>query len=297
MRDYLKHMKIPLILLGILGILSLITFLSNLTEKENYVRGNYQCPEQRVYDYADILTDLEEERLEELISRRQEEIGCDIVLVILNEPLKEYAESYQEWTGYLSEDEYVMVYADNFYDENRFGYNAPWGDGCIFVDNWDRSDSVYGYAYNWLSTSGRMEREFSTSDINRVVNGVNNRVNSNPYEAYRSYINNVSAIMSPGDYQETQLPMFNVAIIAMIVTFVYIMIHWSKNRGRKTTVSTTYVNGGRPHLKRCNDILIHTHVSKRHISTSSGGGGGGGGGGGHHVSSGGHSHGGGGGHH
>lgn len=296
MRDYLKHMKIPLILLGILGALYFIVFLMNTAERDSYVRRNYECPEQRVYDYADKLTNREEEQLEELIARRQEEIGCDIVLVILNEPLREYAESYQQWTGYLSEDEYVMVYADNFYDENRFGYNEPWGDGCVFVDNWDRSDSVYGYAYNWLSTSGRMEQKFSNSDIRRVVNGVNDRVNSNPYEAYRSYINNVCSIMSPGNYEDTQLPMFHVTIMAMIATLVYVLVHWSKNRGSKTTVSTTYVNGGRPYLKRCNDILMHTHVSKRHISTSSGGGGGGGGGG-HHVSSGGHSHGGGGGHH
>ena len=92
-----------------------------------------------------------------------------------------------------------------------------------------------------------------------------------------------------------QIPVLFMVIAAAITAVVYLMIHLNDNKGRKTTVSTTYVNGGRPVLKHRQDILVNTHVTQRHIERSSSGGGGGGGG--HHTSAGGHSHGGGGGHH
>ena len=295
MRDYLKHMRVPLIILGVMLAIYLLVFGLHKATASDYERGNNQCPTQRVYDYADKLTDREEEKLEELIVKYQEEIGCDIVLVVLDEPLRAYAESYADRIGYVSEDEYVMVYADNFYDENAFGYNKPYGDGCVFVDNWDRSDSVYGYAYNWLSTSGRVEDSFSSSAINAIIEDVNEVVNDDPYEAYKRYIEGVYHHMSGSLMGGKRIPVLGMIIAAAITAGVYLMLHLKDNKGRKTTVSTTYVNGGRPVLNRRQDILVNTHVNRRHIERSSSGGGGGGGG--HHTSAGGHSHGGGGGHH
>ncbi len=296
MRAYLKHMRIPLIILGVLLVIYLVLFgIHSLTAKE-YGRGNNSSPGQRVFDYADKLTDREEEKLEELIEKRQDEIGCDIVLVVLDEPLREYAESYAPQIGYVSEDEYVMVYADNFYDEHAFGYDKPHGDGCVFVDNWDRSDSAYGYAYNWLSTSGRVEQTFDMSDIDGIIEDVNEVVNDDPYEAYRRYVEGVARVMSGSLVGDAKIPFLSMVVTSMIVAVIYLFVHLSSNRGKKTTVSTTYVNGGRPFLKHRRDVLVNTHVTRRHIERSSSGGGGGGGGG-HHVSAGGHSHGGGGGRH
>ena len=40
--------------------------------------------------------------------------------------------------GYLTPDRYTMVYADNFYDEHQFGYDRPYGDGVLMLDNWYR---------------------------------------------------------------------------------------------------------------------------------------------------------------
>jgi uncharacterized membrane protein YgcG len=80
----------------------------------------------------------------------------------------------------------------------------------------------------------------------------------------------------------------------MIVTAIYLTFNLIQSKGKKTTVANTYVAGGRPLMRRNEDIFMHKHVTQHHIDTSSGGGGGGGG---HHISSGGHSHGGGGGHH
>ena len=295
MREYLKHMRIPFIILGVVLVLFLIVHVANQgSDGTSYVRNNDDCPTQRVYDYADKLTDKEEQKLEELIAKRQEQIGCDIVLVVLDEPLKEYAKSYEDIIGYVSEEEYVMVYADNFYDENAFGYDKPWGDGCIFVDNWDRSDSAFGYAYNWLSTSGRVLDKFSNRMIDYVIDDVNEIVNDNPYKAYCRYVNDVYDYMSGNSPEDVKIPFYMPFVIALIVALIYFIVNISANKGRKTTVGTTYVNGGHPNLKRHSDILVNTHVTKRRIESS---GSGGGGGGGRHISAGGRSHGGGGGHH
>lgn len=292
MKAYLKHMRVPLIILGVLLVIAIIVNVFNRKSSESYVRGNSTCTTQRVFDYADVLTDGEEQKLEELIAKYEDRIGCDIVLVIINEPLKEYAESYSDQIGYVSEDQYVMVYADNFYDENGFGYNKPYGDGCVFVDNWDRTDSAYGYAYAWFSTSGRVEDSYSNNAINNLIDDVTSKVNEDPYEAYKTYVESVYRHMS--GKSGLGISLFIALISAGIVTVCYLCIHLNKNKGQKTTVSTTYVNGGRPVMNRQQDILVNTHVTRRHIERSDSGGSGGGG---HHTSAGGHSHGGGGGHH
>ena len=294
MKKYIKSMAFFLIAIAVLLVIYFVIRGMRGVVGEDYVRGNLTAPAQRVYDYAGVLTASEEEKLEKLIAKREGQIGCDIVLVILNEPLSSYAKAYEDVLGHLSESEYVMVYADNFYDEYAFGYNKPHGDGCVFVDNWDRSDSAYGYAYNWLSTSGRVESRFSTSMIDHVVDEVNSRVNSDPYEAYKSYVNNIYSYMSghgsPGRFV---IPLYAVVIVSVLVAVFYLIGNLTKNIGARTTASNTYVNGGKPKMTVMTDHFISKSETKRHIERSSGGGGGGG----HHTSAGGHSHGGGGGHH
>lgn len=289
-------MAVFLIIIAVLLVIYLVMWGMKFAVGDEYVRRNSVAPTQRVYDYADVLTDSEEKALEDLIAKREGQIGCDIVLVTLNEPLAEYARSYEDVLGHLSESEYVMVYADNFYDEKAFGYNAPYGNGCVLVDNWDRSDSVYGYAYNWLSTSGTVEDKFSTRMINRVIDDVNDRVNENPYEAYKSYVNNIYYYMSGNNMERVVIPLYAVAGTAAIIAMIYLLGNLAKNIGTKTTVGNTYVNGGRPKMNIMTDQFVRKSVTKRRIQSSSGGGGGRGGGG-HHTSAGGHSHGGGGGHH
>lgn len=294
MKKYIKSMAFFLIAIAVLLAVYLVMWGMRGAVGDKYVRKNSAAPTQRVYDYAGALTDSEEEKLEKLIAKREAQIGCDIVLVIINEPLREYAKAYEDVLGPLSEEEYVMVYADNFYDEYGFGYNKPYGDGCIFVDNWDRSDSVYGYAYNWLSTSGRVEDRFSTGMISDVIDDVNELVNQDPYRAYKSYVNNIYRYMTGNGVGRFEIPFYAVILISAVVAVVYLVGKLRKNVGTRTTFGNTYVNGGKPKMNVMSDQFVSKNVTKRRIQTSSGGGGGGGG---HHTSAGGHSHGGGGGHH
>ena len=153
-KDYLHIFKIPFILVGVLAIISLICALVLREDDIVWVRGNNLQGEERVFDYADKLTNEEEEALRERIATAQEKIGCDIIVVILEESLEEYATSYEAETGPLDPSQYVMVYANNFYDEKQFGYDVPLGDGIILVDNWYRESD--GGLYTWISPSGRI---------------------------------------------------------------------------------------------------------------------------------------------
>ena len=134
--------------------------------------------------------------------------------------------------------------------------------------------------------------------IDDLTDTATDGVNSNPYQAYKNYVNQVYRDMKGGPL-DLQIPVLFILIAAVVVTGIFYLAHGINKKGAKTTLATTYVNGGKPVMNSKQDVLYDKRVVSRKIETSSGGSGGGrsSGGGGHHTSSGGHSHGGGGGRH
>lgn len=280
MKNYLKRFRVLFIILAcMLAVYGVLFFVKG--NSKSYTRTNTSCKtEERVFDYGELLTDEEEESLRQLITKREQQIGCDIVLVTLNEP--------------VGNDMYALMnYADDFYDDYQFGFDAPWGDGVLLVDNW------YSYGdYNgdtWMSTSGRVEDRYSSAMINDVLEDVFAVVNDNPYQAYTRYVNDIYEDMSVGKFGRYMLTGVTIFVIAAIVTGFYLMINLAATKTKKTTTAQTYVVKGASNLREQKDTFVTKHVTTRRIESSSSGGHSGGGG--HHTSSGGHSHGGGGGHH
>ena len=67
LRQYFKYFKIWFIIAGILAVITIgAAVVHALTPKT--VRDNSQEPAERVYDYADMLTDEEEQSLREYIA-------------------------------------------------------------------------------------------------------------------------------------------------------------------------------------------------------------------------------------
>lgn len=270
MKKYLKHFCFLFIAVGVL----LVAFIAlTIAQKPavQHVRTNARETE-RVFDFADKLTDGEEDALRELIAEKEALIGCDIVLVTISDPS-------------INSDYAMMNYADDFYDEREYGFDKPWGDGALYLDNWANG-------YCWFSTSGRVESRYSTQAIDNLINDVCYTVNSDPYGAYRTYVESLSRKMSNQGTVEP-IPMLYILLAAFIITLVYVIIGVVHNKGKRTTTANTYVAGGQPLFHDRRDIFVTRHTTSRRIQSSSGGGGGGG----HHISSGGHSHGGGGGRH
>ena len=110
MREYFRYFKWLYIVLGVMILVYAVISGSHwvISMAANCKRTNTQCTtEERVFDYGDVLTDKEEDQLRSLIARRQKQTGCDIVLITLNESLKDYAREIESYVAY---DEFVRVY-------------------------------------------------------------------------------------------------------------------------------------------------------------------------------------------
>ena len=285
--SYFKFWFLAILLLAVLFAVLLAVHGRGSTAE----RTNQECDTQeRVFDYADVLTADQEEALRALIAEQEKRTACDIVLVTLNESLADYAAAYEEELGYLTPDRYTMVYADNFYDEHQFGYDRPYGDGVLLLDNWYREAD--GGVYSWLSTCGRAEDRFSSSMIDSLLTEALANADQDPYGAYVKYVNLFAEMMTESG-GIPDIPVFAPLVLAVLGTVLFVESALRNHRGSKTVNLTTYVEGGKPELKRQEDIFLRKTVTKRHIERNTGSGGGGGGGG-HHTSSRGVSHGGGG---
>ncbi|MCM1175116.1 MAG: TPM domain-containing protein [Blautia sp.] len=287
MREYFRYFRWVFITIAVLAAV-----LAGVKGVERAAAGgrertNTECAAaRRVFDYADVLTDKEEKKLETLIAGRERQTGCDIVLVTLCESLEEYA---REIEPEVPCNQFVRIFAEEYYRENKFGYNRPGGDGVILVDNWFREAD--GHIHTWLWPSGIVEDTCSYEDIDRLLDDVYRYVENDPYRAYKTYVNDFYRDMTGRKFLHVNLPGWLPILAGIIAAVIFIPLNWTAGSGSRTTTAVTYVNGGREHFVNKQDIFLRKSVVRRHIETS---GAGGGHGGGHRSGGGGGSHGGGG---
>lgn len=290
MKEYFRYFKwLYIILVVLILLLGLISGGHRaIAGTVNYQRANTECTTtERVFDYGDVLTDKEEDKLRELIDKREKQTGCDIVLITLHESLKEYA---REIEPHVSYNEFVRVYAEEFYEDHNFGYNKPNGDGVLLVDNWYREDD--GKIYTWFCTTGKVQDAYSDAAIDHILDNVYRYVESNPYRAYKTYINDFYHDMIGFHVLNLYVPAGIPWIAGMIAAVIFALCNWRAKRGAKTTTATTYVEGMEPQFRVREDRFIRKSVVQHKIQSSSGGSHGGGrsgGGGGRSHGGGGHS--------
>lgn len=282
MKEYFRYFKWMYIILGV--VLLLFGLISGghwvISNAVNYQRSNKECATQeRVFDYGDVLTDQEEEELRSLIAKREKQTGCDIVLVTLQESLKEYARAIEPHVSY---DEFVRVYAEEFYESHNFGYDEPNGDGVLLVDNWFREDD--GKIYTWFCTTGKVKDAYSSTEIDHILDNVYRYVEHDPYRAYKTYINDFYHDMMGIRAFNLYVPAGVPWIIGIVSAVIFILCNGRSKRGAKTTTATTYVDGMEPRFRVREDRFLRKSVVKHRIESRSSGG---------HSSGGGHSGGGG----
>lgn len=285
MREYFRYFRWIYIILAAMALLTVLLHAGHwgLARAADYQRTNTECTTtERVFDFADVLTDKEENKLRRLIAKREKQTGCDIVLVTLEEALEEYARSVEP--GVISS-EYVRVYAEQCWENTGFGYDKPDGDGVILVDNWSREDD--GRIHTWLCTTGRAYDAYYVEDVDHLLDNVYLYVENDPYRAYKAYVNTFYHDMMGIRMFHISVPGYIPWLIGLIAAVIFMCCNWRSKRGKKTTAANTYVAGRQPVFRVSQDRFLRKSVTSRKIQSSSGGGGGGGG----------HSHGGGGGHH
>lgn len=286
-RQYLHYFRFWFMLIGILAAVCMVLKLVRSAEKE-IPRTNMDAPAERVFDYADVLTEEEEEKLRQYIAKTEKKLGIDIVMLTIDhsvegrEAAQQYGLRYQDWERNMQD------IADDFWDENQFGYNRGYeGDGILLLHNW-----YTGQNGEHISTSGSVERAFSDSDIDRVLDAVDAYYARDPYRAYKAYVDKVEDLM---ERSLPPIPWPVVFILPVFIAIVYALSNLSQSKAQNTTAVNAYVAGGKPEVRDKTDAFIRKSLVTRKIETSSGGSGGSrsSGGGGHHHSSSGASHGGG----
>lgn len=288
MGSYFKHFTIPFIIVGIITVVSLGIYSSH---KVSYERDNTETDlTSNVFNYAGNLSDSSVAKLEASIAEAEEITGCDIALITLDETLEDYVKPYESITGQQPTEKWVMVYADNFADEHAMGYEAPHGNSIVIIDNLYREPSS-GHVHSWISTRGLAQSKLSQSDCENIMDDAyysltDDSSESDYYEAYARVLELIPNYMG----STPAIDFKYVLLFALVVAVIYVAVNLRSKVGKKTTVSNTYVAGGKPIMKARTDQFINKTVTKRAIQTSSGGSGGSGG----HTSAGGFSHGGGG---
>lgn len=285
MREYFRYFKWLYIILGAMAALVALLHAGHwgLSKMADHQRTNVSCvTSERVFDHADVLADKEEEKLRKLIAKREKQTGCDIVLVTLDEPLEEFALSVEP---HAISSEYVRVYAEQLWEQGGFGYDKPDGDGVVLVDNWSRADD--GRIHTWFCTTGSAYDAYYTEDVDHLLDNVYRYVETNPYRAYKAYVNTFYHDMLGWRMIHLSVPGTVPVMIGLIAAVIFACCNWRSKSGKKTVLANTYVAGGTPAFRVSQDRFLRKAVTSRRIQTNSSGGGGGGG----------RSHGGGGGHH
>ncbi len=280
-KQYLHYFRIWFLIIGVLAILCIVLRFTKFM--------NQEAPAERVYDYADVLTEEEEEKLRAHIAQKEQQAQIHIVLVTIDLPVEgaeareRYGYRYTDWERNMQD------IADDFWDEKRYGYNKGFeGDGVLLLHNWYPEQNG-----EHLATSGKVERAFSVHDIDRVLYAVDAYYETDPYRAYMAYVDEVCDLLER--HSTMPFPWAIVLVVPFVVAGIYAAFNLKQQKAKNTTAVNAYVAGGKPELKGKTDEFLRKSVVTRRIEThsSSSGGHHSSGGGGHHRSSSGASHGGG----
>lgn len=216
---------------------------------------------EKVYDFADLFTDSEEEKLYEDITEYINSYNMDLAVVTINDNNKLNAQEY----------------AQDFYDYNDFRT-----DGILFLIDMDTRE-IY------MTTTGSAIDMYNDYRIDQILDSVYYYVSSgNYYDTASSFIDEVSyyasvGLPSDGDYSYDSKVVFadiflKCFLIALIVTIVIMIILVMKNRMvKKATSSREYLVKETMQINHVSETFLGAFVSKvrrSHDSGSSGGGGG-----------------------
>ena len=253
LRQYLKYFKVWFIIAGILAVITIGAAVVHLLTPKT-VRGNSQDPTERVFDYADMLTDEEEQILREYIAECEEKIQADIVIVTISESV-EYdlqnpglAEAFHaKEVGSTDWSTAMRDLADNFYDYNNFGYDKVHGNGVLLLDN-----AYEGQKGSWLSTCGN----------------VYDYIDESPYKAYKNCISYVTRTM---EESKESMPMtFSPWILTgLVVALIYAAVNLHQRKAKDTTTVNQYLDGKKPKINNTRDQYLRKNVVTRRIETSS----------------------------
>lgn len=260
---------------------------------ENNIDNVYATPRvdasEKIYDYAEILSDSEESQLYNSIKSYIETSNMDMVILTVDLPYS---------------DQQIEDYAADFYDYNDFGIDFDLYSGIIIVRNINSFNRYFN-----IYTFGNAQLYYPYERCEQILDYIYNDIHAENYLAgFGSFISYSSELYNdgiPSNYnnyyvndmgyltKRYTIPWFLAFIISGVVTSIIMIILISKNKMvKKASIAKEYLDSSSVNYTNRSDNFISTHTTSYTVSSSSGGGGGG-----SHSGSSGGGHGGGGGRH
>lgn len=217
---------------------------------------------QKVYDYASLLTDSEEETLAAAARQLLEQYQLDLAVVTILD----------------AEGKSSMAYADDFYDYNGFGYGDHHDGLLLLVDMQHR--------IVWLSTTGSAIPMFTDSCIQSITDDAASYLADGDYfGGCRSALSDIedvarrerelSTVGGRARRSARRLPGY--LLFAAVAGGIAVACMSSKGKtARRAFRADTYLDRSSIRMLVKEDQFINSSVTRTRIETSSGGGGGGG---------------------
>lgn len=232
---------------------------------------------EKIYDFADLFSDTEEENLYRSSKKFIQDNNMDIVIVTIDENNKSSA----------------MEYADDFYDYNYFGIGNT-HDGIIILIDMDNRKV-------WISTTGKAILMYNDDRLDNILDLVQDKlIDKKYYLAAQNFINysdkyakngipngNLDMkIDENGNYVKKGNLEFNsindviyfvigITLIPTIITIIIILIGVSSHRNvKKASFAKPYLKQGSLNIGLRKDGFVRTYTTSTRISSSSSYGGG-----------------------
>lgn len=221
---------------------------------------------EKVYDFAELLTEEEEQKIYNQITSFINQHQLDLAVVTISKNNKGSP----------------RVYADDFYDYNHFGINDT-RDGVLFLIDMETRE-IY------MTTTGNAILMYNDNRIDEALDAVYSYMtNQNYYDGISSYIGKIDEMANEGIPSgnknayldengnikyEKKISLGLLSVISLGITGIVMVILVSKNKlVRKKTTAKEYLKKESMKITNISDVLIHTNTIRHKIvDTSSGGG-------------------------
>lgn len=262
-------------------------------KKQHVIRTPYVDASEKIYDFAEELSEEEEKELYDKIMEFIDQYNTELVIITVNRAYSLDTEN---------ED-----YAADFYDYNDFGLDYEKYDGIVLLHNCYPKDNYYD-----IYTFGNAQLYFGQKRYDTALDEIYSDLKSARYfTGYDKFIDRMEYFYQKGRdkelrhyavddkgflYKKYTIPWIFGIIASAIITLIVISIMVKKNKMiRKAYYATDYLDKDSIKYRQNVDNFVTTHTTKTYIPPSSGGSSGGGGGHSSHSGSsgGGHSSGGG----
>lgn len=226
----------------------------------------------KVYDFANIISHDDEEKMYSLIDDFVSKTSIDMVFVTIDMP--------------YTYDKQNEDFAADFYDYNDFGLDFSNYSGILLLRNNYSSDRYYD-----MYTFGDAQLYFDQSRYDDILDSIYSDFSSDRYlSGFGYFVNRCSYYFDmgyAGEYKYSyvdddgyihntyHVPVFICLGGASIITLITMIILVSKNKMvRKATLASSYLDKGSINYTEKTDQFLHSRTTHYTVSSSSGGGGG-----------------------